>query len=177
MESRIDRTDLRIGMKLNMTFFLGLDLIFFFLGLPHSFHRMIVIAQLINIQVAHLLDSRSRNLLTPRRCANLSLRYRLRNSIQLALTLLFTFKTKRMTVSCFVFGVQYVCHHTGKAKLHVKLFEDVRKSGSAIFCACDSSLPEEEEVLGRGLFLACESNSQKRSEENQDGNSRIFRIQ
>ena len=35
--------------------------------------------------------------------------------------------------------------------------------------ACDSSLPEEEEVLGRGLFLACESNSQKRSDENQDG--------
>ena len=31
------------------------------------------------------------------------------------------------------------------------------------------SLPEEEEVLGRGLFLACESNSQKRSDENQDG--------
>ena len=27
-----------------------------------------------------------------------------------------------MTVSCFVFGVQYVCHHTGKAKRDVKLF-------------------------------------------------------
>ena len=67
-------------------------------------------------------QTRSRSRVTPRRCANLSLRYRLRNSIQLALTLLFTFKTKRMTVSCFVFGVQYVCHHTGKAKPDVKLF-------------------------------------------------------
>ena len=70
--------------------------------------------------VSRLLGGRSR--VMPRRCANLSLRYRLRNSIQLALTLLFTFKTKRMTVSCFVFGVQYVCHHTGKAKPDVKLF-------------------------------------------------------
>ena len=40
-----------------------------------------------------------------------------------------------MTVSCFVFGVQYVCRQTGKAKLQVKLFgalEDVRKSGRDI---------------------------------------------
>ena len=59
---------------------------------------------------------------TPRRCANLCLRYRLRNLIQLALTLLFTFKTRRMTVSCFVFGVQYVCHLIGEAKSDVKLF-------------------------------------------------------
>ena len=40
----------------------------------------------------------------------------------LALALTFTFKTKRMTVSCFVFGVQYVYHLTGKAKQEVKLF-------------------------------------------------------
>ena len=52
----------------------------------------------------------------------MSLRYRLRHSIPLALALSFTFKTKRMTISCFVFGVQYVCHLTGKAKPEVKLF-------------------------------------------------------
>ena len=50
------------------------------------------------------------------------LRYRLRNLIPLALALSFTFKSKRMTVSCFVFGVQYVCRLTRKAKLEVKLF-------------------------------------------------------
>ena len=37
-------------------------------------------------------------------------------------TLYFTFKSKRMTVSCFVFIVQYVCRLTGKAKPEVKLF-------------------------------------------------------
>ena len=42
-------------------------------------------------------------------------------------------------------------------------------AGGGFRGACNSSLPEEEEVLGRGLFLACESNSQKRSDENQDG--------
>ena len=47
--------------------------------------------------------------------------------------------------------------------------EEEEVLGRGLFFACDSSLPEEEEVLGRGLFLACESNSQKRSDENQDG--------
>ena len=55
-------------------------------------------------------------------CAILCLRYPLRNSIPLALALSSTFKLKRMTVSCFVFGVQYVSRLTGKAKLEVKLF-------------------------------------------------------
>ena len=57
-------------------------------------------------------------------CTRLSLRYSLRHSIPLALDLAlsFTFKTKRMTVSCFVFGVQYVCRLAGKAKPEVKLF-------------------------------------------------------
>ena len=48
--------------------------------------------------------------------------YCLRHSIPLALALSFTFKKKRMTVSCFVFGVQYVCRLTGKVKPEVKLF-------------------------------------------------------
>ena len=75
----------------------------------------------------------------PRRCANFSLRYRLRNSIQLglALTLLFTFKTKRMTVSCFVLGVQYVCHLTGKAKPDVKLFGVLGRAGATSGLALD----------------------------------------
>ena len=47
--------------------------------------------------------------------------------------------------------------------------KEKENSEETIIGACDSSLPEEEEVLGRGLFLACESNSQKRSDENQDG--------
>ena len=67
-----------------------------------------------------LIMPRSR--VTPRRCANLYLRYLLHNLIQLALTLLFTFKTKRMTVSCFVFGVQYVCHLTGESETRCKTF-------------------------------------------------------
>ena len=67
-----------------------------------------------------LIMPRSR--VTPRRCANLYLRYLLHNLIQLALTLLFTFKTKRMTVSCFVFGFQYVCHLTGESETRCKTF-------------------------------------------------------
>ena len=96
----------------------------FFIGY-HFITARKVSSAISSLNVGEKTFETSRNTkprVTPRRCANLSLRYRLRNSIQLALTLLFTFKMKRMTVSCFVFGVQYVCHHTGKAKPDVKLF-------------------------------------------------------
>ena len=74
-------------------------------------------------------------------CTTLSLRYRLRHSIPLALALSFTFKTERMNISSFVFGVQYVCHLTGKAQPEVKFFGVLgRRAGETSGLAFDYPL-------------------------------------
>ena len=59
---------------------------------------------------------------TARVCARLCLRYPLRHSIQLALTLLFTSKTKRTTVSGFLFDNFNVGSSLVKVKQDSKLF-------------------------------------------------------